>query len=76
MSVPILGVNTMSPLDIVTINPHPCLIFSQSDYLILKLIQIYTLNGKQCRSRSVGSSDLHCLKRLGISSLSRTRVKC
>ena len=39
-------------LTLVLLNklPHPFLIFSQSDYLI----QIHILNGKQCRSRSVG----------------------
>ena len=34
--------------------PRPLLIFSQSDYKIGLLLQIHILNGKQCRSRSVG----------------------
>ena len=42
------------------------------------LIQIHTLNGKQCRARSVGQKptdlDLHCLQRQGISGFSRTMV--
>ena len=40
------------------------------------MIQIHILNGKQCRSRSVGffSLDLHCLQRQSISGISRTRV--
>ena len=42
-------------------------------------MQIYILNDKQCRSRSVGflkttDLDLHCFQRQGISGISRTRV--
>ena len=37
--------------------PQPLLIFSQ-DYLIRLLIQIFILNDRQCRSRSVGFSSL------------------
>ena len=60
--------------------PCPLLIFSQSDYLIRTVAINSLLNGKQCRSRSVGffRSQLiwiYSFKRQGISTFGRTRVK-
>ena len=60
--------------------PHPLLIFTNQITWSKLLLKIHTLNGKQCRSRSVGfwRSQLiwiYSLQRQGISGFSRTKVK-
>ena len=62
--------------------PRPFLIFSLSELSIWSGLSLWIniLNGKQCRSRSVGFwrsqlMDLHCLPRQDISRFCRTRVK-
>ena len=71
-------------LTLVMLNKLKCLAhfqFSASQIIWSRLlILIHKVNGKQCRSRSVGffrsqHLDLHCLQRQEISGFSRTRVK-
>ena len=77
----ILKINETYKLTLVMLNKLRCYAhfsFSTNQFTWLGLMQIQILNGKQCRSRSVGFwrtyLDLHCLQRQGISGLSRTRV--
>ena len=57
--------------------PCPLFIFSQSDYLIVVVLQIHILNAKKSVNPDHLDStylDLHCLQRQSISRFSRSRV--